>query len=227
MVHPNEEHLREGYDAFPRGDLAPMRSKFADDVTLHVPGGGPLGGEFKGVDDVMAWVGTSAELSGGTVHVDVHDILANDDHGIVLARRRQSGRASALRTTMSSSSTSGTGRSSRSRSIPATCTPQRSSGRHDLGRSSAMASPVRLRRAMPVTWLAFSPSGTSSSVLPSGSTASFRSAHLQRRAATFCPGTTMAMRTRFNRLPRPKGKATLLLYHSNGAERVAKEHRLS
>ena len=86
MAHPNEDLLRRGYEAFGKGDMATMTELFADDIVWHAPGNNPLSGDHKGRDSVLALLGKSAELSGGTVKVEVHDILANDEHGVALTR---------------------------------------------------------------------------------------------------------------------------------------------
>jgi ketosteroid isomerase-like protein len=86
MAHPNEDLLRRGYEAFGRGDMATIAGLFADDIVWHAPGNSPLSGDYKGRDSVLALFGKSAELSGGTLNVEVHDILANDEHGVALTR---------------------------------------------------------------------------------------------------------------------------------------------
>lgn len=86
MAHPNEELLRKGYDAFGRGEMGTLQSLLAEDIVWHFPGKGPLAGDYKGIGEVMAWVGRSAELTGGTLRMEVHDILANDEHGVALTR---------------------------------------------------------------------------------------------------------------------------------------------
>jgi ketosteroid isomerase-like protein len=57
---------------------------FAEDITWHVPGRGPLAGDYKGIDGVIGYFGRSMELSGGTFRVEVHDVLANDAHVVGL-----------------------------------------------------------------------------------------------------------------------------------------------
>jgi len=84
MAHPNEELLRRGFEAFGRGDMATIAELFADDVVWHAPGNNPLAGDYKGRDSVLTLFGKFAELSGGTLKVEVHDILANDEHGVAL-----------------------------------------------------------------------------------------------------------------------------------------------
>jgi ketosteroid isomerase-like protein len=86
MAHPNEDLLRRGYDAFGRADMAAIAELFADDIVWHFPGNNPLAGDYKGRDNVLAFFGKSVEQAGGTLRVEVHDILANDEHGVALTR---------------------------------------------------------------------------------------------------------------------------------------------
>lgn len=84
MAHPNEELLRGGYEAFARGDLDAVRSLFSEDIAWHIPGRTPMSGDYRGHDEVFGFFGQVFELSGGTFSVEVHDILANDDHAVAL-----------------------------------------------------------------------------------------------------------------------------------------------
>jgi uncharacterized protein len=83
--HPNVEMARRGYEAFAKGDLATLTEVIADDVVWHVRGVGPLSGDYHGRDQVFGFFGRLAEETGGTFRLDVHDILANDQHTTVLA----------------------------------------------------------------------------------------------------------------------------------------------
>jgi uncharacterized protein len=83
--HPNVERARQGYDAFAKGDLATLSELIADNVVWHVSGVGPLSGDYRGRDQVFGFFGRLAEETGGTFRLEVHDILANDDHTAVLA----------------------------------------------------------------------------------------------------------------------------------------------
>jgi len=82
--HPNVELSRRGYDAFAKGDLATLSELIADDVTWHVRGVGPLSGDYHGRDEVFAFFGRLAEETAGTFRLDVHDVLANDEHTVAL-----------------------------------------------------------------------------------------------------------------------------------------------
>ncbi|HXF56848.1 MAG TPA: nuclear transport factor 2 family protein [Actinomycetota bacterium] len=88
MAHPNEDLLRRGYEAFARGDLQTVGEVFADDIVWHVPGRGPLAGTYRGRDEVMGFFARLFDLSGGRFGLEVHDLLANDEHGVVLVVAR-------------------------------------------------------------------------------------------------------------------------------------------
>jgi len=44
-----------------------------------------LSGDHKGIDEVLANFGKSMEVTGGTFRVQLHDVLANDEHAVALA----------------------------------------------------------------------------------------------------------------------------------------------
>lgn len=88
MSHPSEELARRGYDAFAKGDLDTIREIFDDDIVWHIGGRSQLAGDYRGKDEVFGFFAKLVELSGGTFRVDVHDILANDEHAVVLGTNR-------------------------------------------------------------------------------------------------------------------------------------------
>ena len=83
--HPNVQQARRGYAAFGSGDLATLSALLADDAVWHAQGVGPLSGDYHGRDQIFGFFGRLAEETGGTFRLDVHDILANDEHTAVLA----------------------------------------------------------------------------------------------------------------------------------------------
>lgn len=85
MEHPNAKLAREIYDTFARGDMDAIQNKyFAPDVKFHVPGDSALSGEYDGLGAVLGLFGKVFELSGGTFHLDIHDVTASDDHAVGL-----------------------------------------------------------------------------------------------------------------------------------------------
>jgi ketosteroid isomerase-like protein len=84
--HPNVGLLRSGYEAFAKGDMATITELWNEDIVWHVPGNNLLSGEHRGRDAVFAAVAELAQLSGGTLSIELHDVLANDEHAVALIR---------------------------------------------------------------------------------------------------------------------------------------------
>lgn len=98
MAHPNEEALRKGYDAFGRGDMETVMGLFTDDIQGHIPGENLISGDYSGKEEVGGFFGKLFELSDGTFRVEVHDVLAGDEHaaGIVQLIAERNGKSLAL-----------------------------------------------------------------------------------------------------------------------------------
>ena len=86
MAHPNEDLVRRGYAAFMEGDMATLDELFADDIVWHAPGRNQLSGDFHGKQEVFASFQKVAELTGGSFKLEIHTVLADDEHAVVLAR---------------------------------------------------------------------------------------------------------------------------------------------
>jgi uncharacterized protein len=94
MAHSNEDLARRGYEAFSRGDIQRVSEVFADEIVWHVGGRGPLAGDYRGKDEVLGFLAKTMEMTGGTFRVEIHDILANDEHvaALVVARAERDGK---------------------------------------------------------------------------------------------------------------------------------------
>jgi len=83
--HPNATLVREGFEAFEKGDMEWMDKHMADDVVWHVGGSSKWAGAYEGKDKVIEFFGKQAQAMGGTPpSVDIHDIMGGDDHVVVL-----------------------------------------------------------------------------------------------------------------------------------------------
>jgi len=76
--HPNAQLVRQGMDAFNRGDMETYASLIADDVVWHQIGAPTLEGK-QALYESMPEEGT-----GYSITTKVHDVVANDDHAIGL-----------------------------------------------------------------------------------------------------------------------------------------------
>lgn len=82
--HANVALLRKGYEAYTTGDLNVLNELFADDIVWHVAGRSAISGDYKGRDQVFGFFGKLMELSDGTAKIEVHDILADDEHAVAI-----------------------------------------------------------------------------------------------------------------------------------------------
>jgi ketosteroid isomerase-like protein len=90
MAHPNEALVRKGYEAFAKGDMQTLGELFAEDVVWNIPGKNPLAGTRKGQQEVFEQFGQIAEMTGGNFGIEIHDILANDEHTVALVTTKGS-----------------------------------------------------------------------------------------------------------------------------------------
>lgn len=82
--HPNLERSRMGYAAFAEGDMDTVSSVMADDIVWHVPGDHELAGDYAGKEEVFSFFARLMQETEGTFGNEIHDILANDEHGVAL-----------------------------------------------------------------------------------------------------------------------------------------------
>ena len=82
--HPNLERAHAGYEAFAAGDLAAVSDLLSDDIVWHSGGSNILTGDYVGKEAVLGFFGLLMQESGGSFRNDIHDMLANDEHGVAL-----------------------------------------------------------------------------------------------------------------------------------------------
>jgi uncharacterized protein len=85
-VETNTALIRSVVEAFQRGDLATVQSHFAPDAVWDLPGRGPLAGEYKGPEAIVGFLARAFELSGGTLALDVLDVMASEHGGTHVQR---------------------------------------------------------------------------------------------------------------------------------------------
>jgi ketosteroid isomerase-like protein len=87
-MHPNAELIQTGFSAFASGDLETIDRLLADDIVWQTAGTSVLAGEHRGKASVLEHLGHVMTATGGTYRQDVHAILADDEHVVVLANVR-------------------------------------------------------------------------------------------------------------------------------------------
>jgi uncharacterized protein len=82
--HPNARLVREGFEAFSKGDMEWIDAHLADDVVWHVGGNSKWSGAYEGKQKVLEFFARQTQALGGAPSLDIHDVLAGDDHVVVL-----------------------------------------------------------------------------------------------------------------------------------------------
>ena len=87
-MHPNEQLVRKQIEHFIAGNIPGWLETVSEDVVIHIPPGHQLSGDYRGGQPfVEKFIGKVMELTGG-VQVEIHDILASDEHGVGLYKLR-------------------------------------------------------------------------------------------------------------------------------------------
>ena len=82
----NAALIISAYDASSRGDIQSVFAIFDEDILWHVPGRGPLSGDYRGHANVLAFFKRFMERSGGTFRMEIDDVFAKGDRVVVLCR---------------------------------------------------------------------------------------------------------------------------------------------
>jgi ketosteroid isomerase-like protein len=70
------------FAAMDRGDMQWMEDHTSDDIVWHTGGNSRAAGVRRGKDSVREMMGSMA--GSGAMKADVHDVIGNDDHTVVL-----------------------------------------------------------------------------------------------------------------------------------------------
>lgn len=88
MAHPDEAVVRRFARAMVDRDVGAIADSFTDDVVFHIAGRNALSGDHRGKQNVLTRLFQAWEEAFGGLEIRVHDVLANDDHVVVLSDRR-------------------------------------------------------------------------------------------------------------------------------------------
>jgi ketosteroid isomerase-like protein len=88
--HPNVSIVKEGFEALEKGDIGWLGEHMADDIVWHVGGNSKWAGTYEGKAKVMDLFGRQMQAMNGPPEADIHDILGNDDHVVVLGSAKAS-----------------------------------------------------------------------------------------------------------------------------------------
>lgn len=84
MNHSNADLLSRIYVDFAKGDASAVLDACAEKMTFQIAGKSQLAGKYT-KEDFSSFLSKMRELSGDSLKLEVHEILASDRHGVVLA----------------------------------------------------------------------------------------------------------------------------------------------
>jgi ketosteroid isomerase-like protein len=82
-----DEHLalvKRLLSAFATSNWAVVRELMTEDVLMHFPGSGPFAGSYRGKAAALDLLARIAAHTEGSARVKMHDVLANDQHAVLL-----------------------------------------------------------------------------------------------------------------------------------------------
>jgi ketosteroid isomerase-like protein len=82
-IHPSEKLLKELYALFARGDIESVIAMCDESMVYKVPGSIPTSGTYSN-HTFGKLVDMTMQMSNGTFRESPVDIIANDNHGVVL-----------------------------------------------------------------------------------------------------------------------------------------------
>lgn len=86
-MHEDLDVIKQFFSYAKSGERHRVPELWSDDIVLHYGGDNPISGTYRGRAEVGSAYRKMAELTDGTFGVvELHDMLASDDHVVVLAR---------------------------------------------------------------------------------------------------------------------------------------------
>lgn len=85
--HPNATRIRNMFAAFRERDIVTIEAMIPEDAVWRFPGRhGQLAGEHRGRAAILSFLLSVQALTDHTFHLDLIDVIANDEHAVALFR---------------------------------------------------------------------------------------------------------------------------------------------
>jgi ketosteroid isomerase-like protein len=80
----NRRLIEGAYAAMGRGDIPAVFGALDEEILWHVPGRGPISGDYRGHRQVLGFFERFMKLATGAFRIWIDDVLANDERVVVL-----------------------------------------------------------------------------------------------------------------------------------------------
>ena len=81
--HPSVTTLRGLAGAVSAGDLDAFVDAYAEDALFRVGGDNLVSGDYRGRQSIRCFLMTLFEMTDGTLHLEVDDVIGTDNHGMM------------------------------------------------------------------------------------------------------------------------------------------------
>jgi uncharacterized protein len=87
MSHPNEQIIRQLFEAYRTDDYETLRQVLSKDVVYHIPGRNPFSGNYEGQEALFElWKNQKQRMGGKPYNIELIDMLVSDQHVVALTR---------------------------------------------------------------------------------------------------------------------------------------------
>jgi hypothetical protein len=101
MANTNEGTLQRTVEALVRANTDNIGGIVDNEIVWHMPGRNLLTGDYRGRDEVLGLFKRMQAMTNDTFNLEYHEVLANEEHGVILsmARGERNGRLLGIRRT--------------------------------------------------------------------------------------------------------------------------------
>lgn len=96
-MHPNEQVVRKFYEAFKKEDISEIQAIVGPNIVWHEVGRNSLSGDYSGLENVLGFFERMGKSLEG-MEAEIHDVIANDTHVVVLENMEVSSKEGTLAT---------------------------------------------------------------------------------------------------------------------------------
>lgn len=87
MSHPNEQVVRQLFEAYRNDDYETLHRILAEDVIYHIPGRNPFSKDYVGQESLFdLWKHQKQRMGGRPYNIELIDLLVSDKHVVALTR---------------------------------------------------------------------------------------------------------------------------------------------
>jgi ketosteroid isomerase-like protein len=87
MAHPNEQVIRQLFEAYRNDDYETLRQVLAEEVVYHIPGNNVFSKDYTGQEALFElWKAQKQRMGGKPYNIQLIDILVNEKHVVALTR---------------------------------------------------------------------------------------------------------------------------------------------